>query len=299
MGGIKQEILKALAFYDIFKYPLTALEIHRNLGVAAWFGEIYGALEESKNESRIILRSGYFFLPGNENLAEKRKARFLISFRKLQKAKILARVFSYFPFVHFVGVCNSLGIFNARDESDIDFFIIARRGRIWTARFLTTLFLMIFNLRPTSRGARDKFCLSFYVADDALDISRAVLPGGDPYFYHWMGWIAPLYDGGVWRKFILENSWIKNHLPNFFSQDAAKISGRPILKRLAEKLFFIPENFFRRVQFWAMPRELKDAAGRGDGSVVIDDKMLKFHLLDRRAEYKKNYELLITNYELQ
>ncbi len=286
MGELKSEILKTLAFYDIFKYPLTPLEIHKNLRVAADFLNIARALDELKSENKIILQSGYFFLPQEENLAEKRKARFLISFKKLERAKKIVRVFAWFPFVRFIGACNSLGYFNAAEKSDIDFFIIARRGRLWITRFLTTMPLIIFNLRPRAGNMRDKFCFSFYVADDALDISRVALRGGDPYFYHWFGWIMPLYNDGVWQEFISANGWTKNIFPNFISQNNYFAARPRFIKKIFEKLLFLPESFFRRGQMIAMPRELKEATSRGDASVVINDEMLKFHLLDRREEYR-------------
>lgn len=293
---LQKEILKCLSFYDIFEHPLTPSEVWRNLEIKTELTDALAALEELEREGKIMQKDGYFFLPQDENLAEKRKARFLVASRKLQKARRLAKFFSFFPFVRFVGVCNSLGYFNANPENDIDFFIIANRGRVWTARLLTTLPLIILNLRPKTGNMRDKFCLSFYVADDALDISAVALPGGDPYLYHWLSWIMPLYDGGVWQEFIAQNGWIKNYFSNFLAQDAVKAAAKPLIGRLAEKLFFLPEKFLRWGQMLAMPRELKEATGRGDGSVVISDRMLKFHLLDRRAEYKKNYELRIMNY---
>ncbi len=307
MAEIKSEILKTLAFYDIFEYPLTPLEIHKNLGTAADFADVAAALNELKIENKIIMESGYFFLAGREDLAAERKARFLISFKKLERAKKIARLFAWFPFIKFIGACNSLGYFNAAEGSDIDFFIITRRGRIWITRFLTTIPLIIFNLRPKAGNMRDKFCLSFYVADNALDISSVALREGDPYFYHWFCWILPLYDDGIWQKFIGANGWVKNYFPNFVPQNnyfalvprsLGEVGPRPrFIKKIFEKLFFLPEKFFRWGQTLAMPRELKEAVFRGDNSVVINDEMLKFHLLDRREEYKNNYELRIKNYE--
>jgi hypothetical protein len=295
MEALKEAIRKTLAFYGIFEFPLTPLEILKNLEISVDLAGVMATLRELEAEGKILKKDGYFFLPQEKDLAVQRKARFLISFTKLRRAKRLAKLFSFFPFVKFAGACNSLGYWNARPESDIDFFIIAKSGRIWTARFLTTLFLKIFGLRPAARETADKFCLSFYAADDALDISPAALPDGDPYFYRWFNWITPLYDDGVWRGFVSANGWIKNHLPNFFPQDAIKASGQPFFKKAAEKLFFIPENFFRKIQLSAMPDELKSATGRGDGSVIMSDRMLKFHLLDRRKEYKENYESRIKN----
>lgn len=286
---LQKEILKCLAFYNLFKFPLTPFEIWKNLETKTDLECVLAALENLDSENKIFEKDGYFFLPQDRDLAAQRKSRFFVSFRKLRKARRLAKFFSYLPFVRFAGICNSLGYFNANPESDIDFFIIAKRGRVWTARFLTTLPLMIFNLRPKAGEMRDKFCLSFYIADNALDISSVALPEGDPYFYRWLSWIMPLYNDGIWREFAAANSWIKKYFPQFMAQGGKKIKSRPLITRLAEKFFFLPEKFFRWGQTLAMPDELKQATARGDGSVVISDTMLKFHFLDRRAEYREKF----------
>jgi hypothetical protein len=295
MENLKYEILKVLAFYDIFKYPLTVLEVQKNLGAAAGLQEVRGVLCELKNENKIIMESGYFFLPGNENAAENRKARFLISFKKLERAKKIARLFAWFPFIKFIGVCNSLGYFNAAEGSDIDFFIIVRAGHIWTARFFPAAILKIFNLRPTAKTNKDKLCFSFFVSDGAPDISGVALPGSDPYFWHWMNWILPLYDDKIYERFIEANGWIKNLFPNFMPQNHYFAPRPRFIKKIFEKILAGAEKFLQNVQLKAMPANLKEAVNRNDGSVVINDEMLKFHLLDRRAEYREKYEKIVSS----
>lgn len=298
MNPVKEAIFRTLAFYDIFQFPLTPFEILKNLASRAELSEIFAALAELNAENKILKKDGYFFLPQDKDLSAQRKARFLLSFKKLERAKKIARLFARFPFIRFVGVCNSLGVFNAADKSDIDFFIIARRGRLWSARFFTNLFLKIFNLRPARGNNKDKICLSFFVSDDGLDISQAALSEGDPYFYHWMGWILPLYDDGIYKKFIEANGWIKNHLPQFMAQDNYFSPRRRPIKWLFEKIIGGHlEKRLKNFQLGVMPKELKGAVSRGDNSVVMNDMMLKFHLLDRRAEYKGRYKEKIFNFK--
>jgi len=299
MENIDREILKVLAFYDVFEFPLTGLEIHKNLGVKAGFGETHQVLDNLKNNFIIKEKDGYYFLPPKET-AGKRKARFLISFSKLQRAKKIAWLLSYFPFIRFIGLCNSTGYFNANEASDVDFFIIARNKHIWTARFFAVFFLKIFNLRPSLKTNKDKICLSFLISEDGLDISNVALAGGDPYFYHWFSWIMPLYGEKFWKKFIAGNGWIKNHLPNFLEQRGLIVKKFSPAKMILEKIFLSPhwETLFRKIQLRLMPKELKEAAVlRTDKSVVISDKMLKFHLIDRRSEYREKYYKKIFNFQ--
>lgn len=298
MEMLKKEVLKTLAFYDIFGYPLTPLEIYKGLGVKAEFADILPALEELLGENKIIKESGYFFLPQDllknnlvkgADLAEKRKARFLISLKKAKRAARIGKILSLFPFVKFIAVCNSLGFLNASEESDIDIFVITKAGRIWTARFLIAGFLRIFNLRPALGATKDRICASFFISEDNLCLRGMLLPGGDPYFCHWLAWLLPLHDEKIYKKFLEANAWIKEYLPNFIPQDAYKHKSamgrifRAVSRRLLGRGF---ENFVKRIQLNIMPEDLKNAAGRGDNSVIISDSVLKFHLLDRREEYR-------------
>ncbi|MBU4421599.1 hypothetical protein L6259_02320 [Candidatus Parcubacteria bacterium] len=291
MYDLKYEILKVLSFYDIFEFPLTICEIKKSIGIRKKLEEIYSALELLEQENKIQKEDGYYFLPQNLDGAKKRKARFLISLKKMERAKKVAKIFSRFPFIRFIGVCNSLGYMNAEDKSDIDFFIIAESGRLWTARFLTASFLKIFNMRPKNGENKDKICLSFFISKDFLDISKIALSDGDPYLFHWMLWLTPLYDSGIYQKFLKENIWIKKYFPAFYGQDTAfsKILKNPIQRVREAPFIFFPERIIKKFQLKVMPRGMKGALKKGDNSVIINDEMLKFHLIDRRAEYRERF----------
>ena len=51
---LEREILKTLAFYDVFEFPLTGFEIHKNLGVKAVFGEVLEVLDNFKNNFLMV-----------------------------------------------------------------------------------------------------------------------------------------------------------------------------------------------------------------------------------------------------
>ncbi|MBU1179676.1 hypothetical protein KJ885_01900 [Patescibacteria group bacterium] len=327
MEHLKYEIQKVLVFYDIFNFPLTPIEVYKNLEIPSDIHTVYNCLHELKIENKINQKNGYYFFPHNEFYAERRSARFLVSFKKLKRARRVARILWRFPFIKFIGVCNSLGYLNASDESDIDFFIITKRGCLWTTRFLCASFLRLFNLRPTRTTLKNKICLSFILSENDLDISSISLQGGDPYLYRWMLWLIPLYDDGVYKKFINKNLWIKNHLPNYIEQGSSREKPFPLFRH--EKIKFsklwagrfkyvlanVPIShiialkwgaaFFKRfwevvlggrcerglkyLQLGVMPKGLKEAVLRTDNSVVMNDSMLKFHLIDRRAEYRDKF----------
>jgi len=286
MESLQYEVKKTLKFYDIFSFSLTPFEVYKNLGVKCRFREVLSALEELYNSGEIEQKSGYFCLRRSELLRDIRSTRFLISIKKLKRARLIVFVISKFPFIRFIGVCNSLGFLNAREDSDIDFFIITKSGYLWTARFFGVFFLKIFGMRPRKNNLKNKICLSFFISDQDLDISNISLPGGDPYLYHWLSWIMPIYDDGIYDIFINKNIWIKKFLPNFIWQKNYFVNDKKYFKDFFENIFNGAEKFFKKIQLKIMPKDLLNARERDDNSVVINNKMLKLHLLDRRREYR-------------
>lgn len=292
--------MAVVAYFDIFGYPLTAVEIWKWLwreeksedekGRGTGFAAVEKILNESEFlRSRAESRRGFYFLSGREEIIEKRQERYRLADKKFKKALKTAGVLKRVPGVKMIAICNSLAWSNAGGDSDIDMFVITEPGSIWTVRFWTAGFLKLFGLRPTGKKTRDKICLSFFVDEKNMDLEKISLSEPDIYLIYWIAGIVPIYDkDGVYERFIRDNTWIKKYLPNFFP---AEISERRSLAAAKISLPIPPlgEKFLRRMQLGAMPGRLKDMANR-DTRVVINDSILKFHANDRRGEYRKRWQ---------
>jgi len=289
---LEKSILATIAYFDIFDYPLTITEIWKWLYLekaeenSPTIGEIWKILENSQLLKSLVQNSrGFYFLKNREGLLTTREERYVLAFKKLKRAKRIAGVLKFIPGIKMIAICNSLAWTNAREESDIDFFIVTDKSKIWTARFWAAGFLQIFGMRPSKKNNKDKICLSFFVSEDSLNLESLALGIPDIYLVYWIAQIAPLFDcGGIYNRFWRVNDWIKKFLPNVFSREGTdKVSeNRPTKIGLGE-------NFFRWLQIKMLPENLKEMANR-DSRVVITDKILKFHANDRREEYKKMWE---------
>lgn len=297
-NDIKASILRVLAFFDIFDYPLTVFEIWKYLGTGCEYGKVLEVLKNDDLQLVVQEKNGFYFIAGREKILENRHKRQALSHRKYGIAMKAARVLRYINGVRMVAVCNN---FSYRQDSDIDIFIVVQKNRMWLTRLFTTLVTQALRLRRHGNKIADRVCLSFYVSEDNMDLST-VSYKNDPYFDYWLAWLMPIYDcDNCYRDFWQKNYWLKHNLPNIFKVHTGDertirdnyFSG--ILKRVNAFWFDsyagdTIERFCKKIQMAKMANNYSSVASADDTRVVISDKMLKFHEEDRREEYKKRME---------
>ena len=185
------------------------------------------------------------------------------------------------------------------ENSDIDFFIITKRNKIWLARFFSIFFVRMFGLRPSTESNRDAFCMSFFIEEDSLNIKNIMLHSKDIYMPYWVQQMLPIYDpDGLHQKFLEANSWFRDYLPNGYANQFSKEVKENFWTRLFGNIFgFVVSppiisrwlnNVYRRVQTNIIDNNLKSLVNI-DTRVIINEKMLKFHANDRREIFYKKW----------
>lgn len=317
MDHLEKSILSTLTWFDIFDYPLTVWEIYKwNLQSTVnnqqlttnsqepTFKKIQETLEKSENLKKLITyKNGFYFLKWRDELIKRRKKRYLLAEKKYKKLLKITNILAHLPFVKLIAVADGLSYSNSKEGDDIDLFIITSKNRIWLTRFLSILILKIFRVRPTIREKKDKICLNFFISEENLNLEKICLSKmnnlPDIYFIYWLSWLYPIYDNGIWQKFIQANQWLKKYLPNHFFQEPIlkrKIILKPIcrgFKNILEKIHSfsfngLSEKFHRWLQIKIMPKYLKELANRGT-SVIINNQILKFHDKDKREKYREKF----------
>lgn len=312
--NLKKAVYEVLAFLDIFDYSPTALELWRLLGVKAELAEVVKSLPLCKGEIEGVAIKpdpslpplvkgrcfdGFYFLPGREELIAKRREFFHLSERKFKIARRAANILKLIPGIKMVAVCNN---FYYKPESDIDFFIVIKSGRMWLTRALITAALHFFRLRRHGNKIADRVCLSFYITDDSLNLESIALKPEDPYFYYWLAFLEPIYGLDIYLKFWEANAWLKNHLPNVFPTVTNQA-------RVVEDSWL--SIFFKRLKFWwfdswlgaraeSLAKRLQFArmSQKPSGSgVIISDQILKFHENDRREFFREKLKSSIINFQ--
>ena len=314
----QEDILKPLIFLDIFDYPPTAMELWRFLPVQAELGEVInipssfviptearlarsGGIplrDPSPSRLGMTTKNGCHFLPGREELVNKRREFFYLSEKKFKIARRAAWLLHFIPSIGMIAVCNN---FYYRPQSDIDFFIIAQKGRLWLTRFFATMLLDLFNLRARGKKTADRICLSFYLSEDNLNLENIALKPEDPYLSYWLAFLEPIYGQECYNKFWEANGWLKNIFPNILPKqpvarrclDGVKNlthpvrAARPPLPRRGIFLGDWLEKIAKKIQWQKLSPRVKEMAAAGDTRVVINEQMLKFHENDRREFYRE------------
>ncbi len=303
---LKKAIREVIVFFDLFNYPLTIFEIWKYLRIKCDLDDVIAMEEDLSNDPIIESRKGFYFLQGSNINIDIRNKRYNYTHRKFKRAMRIARIFRFIPWIKMIAVVNIIGPHNLGDNSDIDFFVITQKKRIWLTRFLCVLITKILRLRPKPYNVRDKICLSFFISENLFNLKEFMLRenvldsnGFDIYFVYWLAGLTPIYERGrVYKKFIQANGWIRSYLPNW--QPVKIISYRSKKDKTQNignnKFFDLLEKILKKYQLKIMPEKIKKIANK-DTSVVLGDDVIKTHVNDRRKKYYHQFysKLMLTH----
>lgn len=296
--SLQGSIRSTLCFFDLFDYPLTFEELKFYLLSVQQFSdeEIVSALE---NDPSVVSKDGFYCLKGSEGHVNSRKVRSVIAANYFKKLRRFLPFIRLIPFVKMVAVCNTLAIGCPTAKSDIDLFVVSKKNRIFLVRTLTTVLFHLLGVRRHDEKIAGRFCLSFFVSDEKLDLAHLLKDKSDVYFMYWFRTLQPLYGKETFQKFIRENDWASEYFSD--SQGEAKSSVKLFwnnggIYRLSGAFWefvlggFIGDFFegiFSRKHLKRHALNMKSFTG--DSSVIVNKYMLKYHNVDRREEYRQKF----------
>ncbi|HAM88828.1 MAG: hypothetical protein US83_C0006G0064 [Candidatus Falkowbacteria bacterium GW2011_GWC2_38_22] len=291
---LKEPILKTIVFYDIFDCPLTPFEIWSYCGIECSLADIVEALDDIRHLGQ---KSGFYFLQGREETVAVRLQNYNHANRKFKRALRVARLFKLIPWIRMIAVGNQMGANNLRDESDIDFFIITEPKRIWITRWFCAGIAKVLKLRPQPGKKRDTICLSFYITSENLDTRRLMLENKvchDIYYVNWLANLVPIYDReGTYNAFMEANAWLAEYLPNWQRYHSGHMRDvgpgfSNFYRDVVDMLIGGADSIVKRIQLHIMPEALHRAMNI-DTRTIVNDKILKLYINDRREEYRGRY----------
>ena len=225
MSTISQDILKTLAYFDYFNYPLTNQDICSFSCAEYDQTHIDETLSELGRDQIVFKLHEFYSLQNDCTLADKRRKGNHMAVKQLAIARKVARLISRFPFIKTVAVSGSLSKHYADEKTDIDFFIITKANRLWIARTLTHLLKKLSYLI----GKQHWFCMNYYVDELGMEI-----PEKNIFTAMEIITLLPMEGLQHYKKFINANLWTGCFFPAHQLESNAE---REIKKSFACKCF--------------------------------------------------------------
>jgi len=229
--NINKEILKTVKYFSFFAYQPTLKEIHTFLQAKISKNELkmelghmvkrriiakYKMMDENY-EKYTPLEYGISttVIPKNEatsNLSKRKQ----ISKRKLQnwRYRIYIKLLSIFPQIKLVGLSGSIAMKNADLDDDIDLFIITQKERLFTGRFLATIFAYIMGLKRglKQHKAPNKVCLNLFFDENNLKVFKFKQT---EFVGHEVLQMKPIIvKDNIYKRFLEANRWVQDIFPN-------------------------------------------------------------------------------------
>ena len=259
-------VLRTLLYYDIWRYPLRAVELHAFLPVPVRdFAGFTSALDRLVREGYVGEERGYYFVPGppagrvSARLRGERHAR-----RMWLAARAAAHVIKRFPFVRGIFVSGDLSKNVTHPGSDVDFLILTEPGRLWIARTLLILFK-----RTALLGSKKFFCVNSFAATDCMEVAER-----NVYQATEIAQLKPLFNARLFGGYIEANGWIREYFPNFTAgalPSPSPSDRRSVLQRIAEIPFsLIPARRIDARIMHAMERYWTKRYPQFDGKTRAD-----------------------------
>jgi hypothetical protein len=247
---LEEAIWQAVAYGDVFSYPLRVNEVYRYLvGVRATRAAIEKALTGDRLvPGKLFYRDGYLTLRGREELVNLRNQKATIAASLWPRAIRYSHWISRLPFVRMVAVTGALAMDN-EDERDIDYLIVTEPGRLWLCRGLVLILVHL--------GWRlgDHICPNYFLSENALTIMQR-----DLFTAHELTQMVPLFGQETYWRMRHLNRWTDEFLPNSYGLPRSDIraeadSKLPWWQSMAEMALRAPPGVW--VENWEMKRKLR------------------------------------------
>lgn len=245
---LEKGIIHAVAYGDIFDYPLTTAQIHRYLeGVSTSQAMVAAALANGRLIPQFLHQTaGYIHLPGRETVVHIRRQREALAQHLWPAALRYGRLIARLPFVRMVAITGSLTMNNVDDNADIDYLIVTENGRLWLCR----AFIIGLVRLAARRGIT--LCPNYILAQRALSFAEENL-----YTAHEVAQMVPLSGAATYQQLRQVNRWTNAFLPNATDSSHPEMlqkDGRSRLQHLVELPFRTPLGNW--LESWEMTRKI-------------------------------------------
>lgn len=203
---MKSGILKVLAYFDLFDYPVSSDEIRFMMDRHVDKKDLLCNLNELSKDKCLFQLGDFYSLSDDKALRTKRLEGNERAKPLLEKAKKIADLLSHFPYVRGIAISGSLSKNYADLNADIDLFIITKANRLWIARtFLHLLKKLTFLI-----GHQHWFCMNYFIDEEALLIEEKNIFTATELIT-----LIPVSGEETMNRFFRVNDWAGHFFPNY------------------------------------------------------------------------------------
>mgnify|MGYP005850794827 FL=1 len=235
------EVFKVLKYFSFFSYYPTFEEIYTFYPKAITRKQLKIQLLTLVRKKRIYYeKKSQRYTLGGYSIRDLKsqilnvKTKFVISQKKISswRFRLYIKLLSLFSQIKLIGLSGSIAMMNAKEEDDIDLFIITSQNRLFTGRFIAIILAKILGIH---RGYQDiqlikklknqkdkkldelihfknKVCLNLFFDQKNLKIPSKK---HSLYVAHEVLQMKPLVNkDNIYERFLKTNRWIFSFFPN-------------------------------------------------------------------------------------
>lgn len=206
--SIKEWIVVHVCYRDVFNAPVSIETLKRWMDIRSDNRLIFDiAVAELKNEGLIIELQGYLACATKEKFIHDQKRKSELTKQIIKKGQRGLTMLSKIPFIKFVGISGSIAAENPTNDFnkkhiDLDLFVITSKNTIWCLVLIERIFT---NLVRFFKG-NYFYCFNYVTEESFLEIHNKNF-----YTATELVNLKPIFDRGVYNKFIVCNKWVENY----------------------------------------------------------------------------------------
>ena len=205
-----------------------------------------------------------------------------------RRTKIISTILTRFtPGVECIALVNSTALCATNSESDIDLLVVTK---VWHLMLIRVMLTLLLKYRGELRRWNDdigKFCLSFFIDTDHLDMSTIALEWGDPYLALWTSRMVPVaMTADFYERWQASNRWTWIPFENPFPQ--AQIIKKPwyFSKFIYPIIRCVDLAIYGMYSLMRKIARLNKTPIKTPWGIIINRWIQKLHPDDKRMEWK-------------
>lgn len=204
---LQQDIVRALAYFDVFSYPLTKEQVYTFLPRNSV------SIQQLENDLKDLVRASllkentgyYFFADRSATITATRHEDEDRAATMLKRAFWISLFLKQIPFVRAVFITGSLSKNVAGPSSDVDFMIVTAPNRLWISKMILTGIRRIFFFNTIKYS-----CFNLFVTEKGFSF-----PEKNVFNAIEIATTQAIWNDAAHDNFCAANPWIHQFVPNW------------------------------------------------------------------------------------